>query len=175
MSKYVFIINILIWFCGLAYGQKAAPNLPQRTVTISVVKNLDYGQILLPNNSSGGQVSISYAGIRQITGDLVAYPGDSYDQALLSFRLCPGRSINIQYSSSINLTDNASHNLSMTIDRIRIGNTLILASGQSFMSNKGCNDLHYMELGTTLNVAGSYLTNPPGSYNGNFTITVAYE
>ena len=171
---YLIICYLLIWFSGTVEAQKSGPNLPQRTVQLAVVQHLDYGQILLPSGSSGGTVVIDYAGARQLNNGLVAYPGDTYSQAILSFNLCPGRTINIQYAPSIQLTDNASHSMAMTIDKIRVGNTLLTASGQSFSSNKGCNDLHYMELGTTLTVKGTSF-NPPGTYNGSFNITVAYQ
>lgn len=174
-KKIGIVLTFLSCFQLATFGQRTGPDLPQRTVTLSVVQHLDFGQMLLPDNSSGGQVVINYLGTRTVTGDLLAYPADNYSQAILSFKLCPGRSINVQYSPTVNLTDNGGHSLSMSIDNIQVGSSLLTASGQSFSSNKGCNDLHYMKLGTTLDISGSYLTNPPGSYNGSFIVTVAYE
>lgn len=175
VKKYVWIlVNILIWFNGVAFGQKTGPGLPQRTVTISVVQNLDFGQILLPSLSSG-TVSVSYSGSRSVTGGVIEYPGDmQYHPAILTFRLCPGRSIKIFTPTSATLTDDATHahSLPLTFTQIRIGNTLILNSGDSFTSNKGCDDLHYLELGASVSIPSS---SPTGSYNGTFNITVAYE
>ena len=175
VKKYVWVlVNILIWFCGSALGQKAAPGLPQRTVNISVVQSLDFGQVLLPSSGTG-TVAVDYTGNRLVTGDVVEYPGDTqYHQAILTFRLCPGRSINIQFPTTATLIDDAthSHSLALTFSQIRIGNTLILNGGQPFTSNKGCNDLHYMEFGASLSIPSS---TPPGSYNGSFNLTVVYE
>ncbi len=175
MNKCIRQILFLLTFTAFAaYGQRSAPDLPQRTVSLSTVQDLDFGRIILPNNSLGGTVKIDYSGSRTLTGSLVAYPGDNYHQAILSFKLCPGRSVNVQYSPSIHLT-NGAYSMPMVIDNIQVGSTLLTSSGQSFFSNKGCDESHYLKLGTTLTVGGNYMTNPPGHYHGTFEITVAYQ
>jgi hypothetical protein len=169
-----FILIFVVYISWPVQGQKNAPPLPQRVVTASVVQDLDFGQIILEDNSAGGQVIIDYTGTRSVTGSLYLYPNDVYDQAILSFKLCPGRSVNVIYSSSTSLS-NGSYTMDMSVDKIRIGNTLLTASGQSFFSNKGCDETHYMELGTTLYVVGSHATNPAGTYTGSFSVTLAFQ
>jgi hypothetical protein len=156
-------------------GQNNAPPLPQRGATVSVDQNLDFGDIILERNSNGGNVSITSLGDRTRTGDIYL-PNSSFLQPILSFKLCPGRVVNVIYNPMATLTDGI-QTLNMSIDEIRIGNTLITSSGGSFISNKGCSDTHYIQIGTTLYVTGSLssLTNFSGVYNGSFTITLAQQ
>jgi len=156
-------------------GQNTAPPLPQRTATATVTQGLSFGDISLDATSLiGGTVTVDYTGSRSSTGDVyllnLGYP---VEQAILEFHLCPGRSVKVMYSTSVQLTHGSNY-MNMTVGRIRIGSTVITANGQNFYSNKGCNDTHYIEVGGTLTVS-SLANNPPGEYTGSFTVTLAQE
>jgi len=166
---------LFVLFNSILKGQNnAPPPLPQRIVTATVVNELSFGDISLEYSSLGGTVSVTPAGDRYPGGNLILMNmGLSHSPAELSFRLCPGRSIKVVYAP-INYLTFGSFSMSMVIDDIVIGNTTITASGQNFISNKGCNDNHTMKVGGTLTV-GQLSANNPGYYSGSFTITLAQE
>lgn len=117
---------------------------------------------------------VDYTGSRTSTGNIfllnMGYPAE---QAILEFHLCPGRSVKVVFDPLVQLYK-GSYTMNLAINRLRIGTTLLTTSGQSFFSNKGCNDTHYIEVGGTLTV-GNLLSNPPGEYLGSFSITLAQE
>lgn len=165
---------LLLLTISIVNGQNNAPPLPQRTATATVTQHLSFGDISLDATSAGGTVTVDYTGSRSSTGDVyllnLGYP---VEQAILEFHLCPGRSVKVLFNPLVQLT-HGSYSMNMAIDRLRIGTTLITTSGQSFFSNKGCNDTHYIEVGGTLTL-GNLMTNPPGEYTGSFSVTLAQE
>lgn len=175
MKKSILLLSVLFLLSNsILKGQNNAPPLPQRTATATVTQHLSFGDISLEATSAGGTVSVDYTGSRTSTGDVyllnIGYP---VEQAILEFHLCPGRTVKVLFNPLVQLT-NGSYNMNMAINRMRIGTTLITTSGQSFFSNKGCNDTHYIEVGGTLTL-GNLMTNPPGEYTGSFTVTLAQE
>jgi hypothetical protein len=175
VKKSILLVSTLFMlFNSIVKGQDNAPPLPQRTATATVTQNLSFGDICVEPTSTGGNVTVDYTGSRSFTGDVyllnLGYP---VEQAILEFHLCPGRSVKVLFNPLVQLT-NGSYHMNLAINRLRIGTTLITASGQSFFSNKGCNDTHYIEVGGTLTV-GNLLSNPAGEYTGSFSITLAQE
>ena len=57
---------------------------------------------------------------------------------------------------------------------LHLGPTNIGGSGSSFISNKGCDDLHYIRVGGTIDV-GAMGANPPGLYSGTFNLTFVQQ
>ncbi len=175
MKKSILFFSVLFLLSNsILKGQNNAPPLPQRTATATVTQDLSFGDISLDATSTGGTVTVDYTGSRSSTGGVyllnLGYP---VEQAILEFHLCPGRSVKVVFNPQVQLT-HGSYNMSMAIDRMRIGSTLITATGQSFFSNKGCNDTHYIEVGGTLTL-GNLMANPPGEYIGSFSVTLAQE
>ena len=175
MKKSILLLTFLLLLTfSIVNGQNNAPPLPQRTATATVTQHLSFGDISLDATSAGGTVTVDYTGSRSSTVDVfllnLGYP---VEQAILEFHLCPGRSVKVLFNPLVQLT-HGSYNMNMAIDRLRIGTTLITTSGQSFFSNKGCNDTHYIEVGGTLTL-GNLMTNPPGEYTGSFSVTLAQE
>jgi hypothetical protein len=175
VKKSLLLFSVLcLLFNSILKGQNNAPPLPQRTATATVTQHLSFGDISVEATSTGGTVTIDYTGSRTSTPEVyllnLGYP---VEQAILEFHLCPGRSVKVLFNPLVQLT-HGSYNMNLAIDRMRIGTTLITASGQSFFSNKGCNDTHYIEVGGTLTV-GNLLANPPGEYTGSFSVTLAQE
>jgi hypothetical protein len=175
VKKSILLVSaLLLLLNSLVKGQDNAPPLPQRTATATVTQNLSFGDISVESSSTGGEVTVDYSGSRTSTGSLYLLNlGNPVEQAILEFHLCPGRSVKVLFNPLVHLTYGSSQ-MSLLIDRLRIGTTLISTSGQSFFSNKGCNDTHYIEVGGTLTV-GNLLSNPPGEYLGTFSITLAQE
>lgn len=175
MKKSILLASaLLLLFNSFMKGQNIAPPLPQRTASATVTQHLSFGDISLESSSSGGTVMVDYTGSRTSTGNIfllnMGYPAE---QAILEFHLCPGRSVKVVFDPLVQLYK-GSYTMNLAINRLRIGTTLLTTSGQSFFSNKGCNDTHYIEVGGTLTV-GNLLSNPPGEYLGSFSITLAQE
>ncbi|HET9571396.1 MAG TPA: DUF4402 domain-containing protein [Bacteroidales bacterium] len=175
MKKSLLLVSALFMlYTSILKGQNNAPPLPQRTATATVTQDLSFGAISLESGSSGGTVTVDYTGSRTSTGSVylldLNYP---VGQAILEFHLCPGRSVKVLFDPLVQLKY-GSYGMNLTINRLRIGTTLITTSGQSFISNKGCNDTHYIEVGGELTV-GNLFSNPPGEYLGSFSVTLAQE
>jgi len=175
VKKSILLVSaLLLLLNSQVKGQDNAPPLPQRTATATVTQNLSFGDISVESSSTGGKVTVDYSGSRTSIGNLYLLNlGNPVEQAILEFHLCPGRSVKVLFNPLVPLTYGSSQ-MSLLIDKLRIGTTLISTSGQSFFSNKGCNDTHYIEVGGTLTV-GNLLSNPPGEYLGSFSITLAQE
>jgi len=175
VKRSILLVSVLFMlFNSILKGQNTAPPLPQRTATATVTQNLSFGDISVETTSAGGTVTVDYTGSRSSTGDVYLLNlGFPVEQAILEFHLCPGRSVKVLFNPLVQLT-NGSYNMNLAINRLRIGTTLLTTSGQSFFSNKGCNDTHYIEVGGTLTV-GNLLSNPHGDYTGSFTVTLAQE
>lgn len=177
MNKSILFFSalLLLFNCNLK-AQNTAPPLPQRTATATVIQDLSFGDISVEATSTGGTVTVDYNGSRTSIGDV--YPlnlGYPVHQAILEFHLCPGRSVKVVFDPVVQLRNGSSY-MNLAIGTICIGETLITASGQSFFSNKGCNDTHFIEIGGTLTV-GNLLANPHGEYStiSGFSVTLAQE
>lgn len=176
MKKSILMFSALfVLFNSILEGQNnAPPPLPQRIATATVISELSFGDITLESISTGGTVSVTPTGVRNYSGSVVLMNlGLSAFPAELAFKLCPGRSIKVLYDPIYTLS-NGTHSMNFAIDDIQIGTTTITNSGQSFTSNKGCNDTHVIKVGATLTV-GPLASNSRGLYTGEFEITLAQE
>jgi len=154
-----------------SYGlAQSGPNLPQRTALVSATQALHFGDLTVLSNSSGGTVSVDYNGIRSATGSVVLLNmGNAAQQGIFELKICPGRLINITYNNTITLTGSNGGSLLLHVGPANIG-----ASGATFLSNKGCDDTHYITVGGTLDVS-SVSSNPAGLYTGTFSLTFVQQ
>jgi hypothetical protein len=175
VKRILFLLSVsLLYPFLIAQGQKVAPSLPERTATVDLIQSLSFGAVTMAPGTTGGTVTVDYAGNRSVTGFL--YPlemGYSHEPAIFSFKLCPGRVVNVAYDSNVRLY-NGSYYLDMTIGTIRIGNQYINNNNKQFVSNKGCDQTHYVEVGGTVSIK-SLEANPAGEYTGSFSITFAQQ
>lgn len=152
-------------------AQNNAPDLPLRTATISAVQELSFGDLTIWTGSSGGTATVDYNGTRTATGNVVLLDmGTTAKQAIFEFKLCPGRTVTINYATRTIMTGNNGGTLPLHIGSIRIGSTTIDSGSGIFTSNSGCDDLHLIYVGGTIDV-GSVFSSPPGAYTGSFQIT----
>jgi hypothetical protein len=165
MNRFILLICIqLLLALKVAMGQ-TPPSLPDRTGTLKVTQALNFGDITLKSATSSGTVTVNYNGVRSSTGDVILLTGTTAKPAIFEFKLCPGRTVIITYSSTVSLT--GSNGGSMLL---HIGPTNYGASGAAkFTSNKGCDDLHSIKVGGTIDVS-AIATNPAGSYTGDFEL-----
>jgi len=169
--KY-FILTGLFLIQNIVFlsGQSNAPGLPQRSGTIMATQALHFGDISIVSGSSGGTVTISHNGMRSSTGNVILLNlGNIPRQAIFEYKLCPGRMVNITFPPMVTLTGERGGTLFL-----QTGPTNLGPSGSSFISNKGCDDTHYIHMGGTLEVKG-ISSNPGGLYTGSINITFIQE
>lgn len=181
MKRFLGPFLILVIWGVSAFGQNA-PGLPPRTGTvIERVMNLSFGDFTYAAGTDGSWVSVSTNGMRSTNGSVyLMNMGTPYNAAMFEFKLCPGRTITINYSTSVVLNGSAHaggftmglSNLTFSID----GET-ITDSGSGyikFTSHKGCNYIHRIFVGGKLNV-GPVSANTSGPYHTDVTLTVTQE
>lgn len=152
------------------FGQNSVPGLPQRTATVMATQAMHFGDITIVSGSSGGTVTIDQNGMRSATGNVILLNlGNFPRQAIFEFKLCPGRLVSINFPPFINLTGQNGGTI-----RLDLGPTNYGPSGSTFISNKGCDDIHLIHVGGTIEV-NNISANPGGLYTGSFNITFIQE
>ena len=177
-EKQIAVLAILFCLCISGLRAQDAPTLPQRSGTVSATQTLHFGD--LTTGSSGGTVTMDYSGTRSCTGDITLLSmGSTYQEAIFEFKLCPGRTVAINYSSG-NITMEGGNGGTITLKlgeevyiHTEAGATEI-ENGGTFTSNSGCDDIHLIHLGGTITV-GSTSDNPPGLYTGTFELTFVQQ
>jgi hypothetical protein len=140
----------------------------QNPTTFTVQQNLNFGSFL--TSGSGGTITISNAGVRSTTGNVIAVGSSAYSAAIFQF-----------YSGAYKLTlTSLSYSTSVTLTRVGGGGTMqvTLTALNPAIPSKGQNlnkwtTLNYT-IGGTLTV-GSLTANPGGNYSGSFTVTANYN
>lgn len=161
-GKKIYILFTILFVSYMGYCQ---PDLPQRTISVAATQMLGFGDITITAGSSGGTVTVDYNGSRTQTGSVVLLNmGHIAQQAVYEIKLCPGRLITISYPSEVTLTGSNGGTL-----KLHPGSTSVGGNGDTFISNKGCDERHYVMQGGTLDV-GSISANPGGRYTGSFVI-----
>jgi hypothetical protein len=165
-------------------GQTATPpDFPTRDgVVLSPVVDMSFGDFTIPESATGGTVVLGTDGSRNQGGDAILLNmGTPVRSAMFEFKLCPGRSIKIYFPSLVQITGTGSKNNGGTLDvtdlKFRVDGGTIDEFGSSyvrFTSNKGCNDIHRIYVGGTLN-ARSLGYNPAGTYHSNLSLTIVQQ
>jgi len=158
-------INYVIFgliFTLFSFSTKAQENPPIPVqVQVSTLQFLNFGAFT--TGISGGTVTVTSNGIRNATGDVVLLSmGQPVSAALFDVTANPGTIIQIQPQSS-SLTGSNGGSITLNIDSYSTGQTFITTANPLFDPNP-------VYVGGTLSV-GSSVANPPGQYNGNFTLT----
>jgi len=165
--KYLIASVFLFLYIIDTYAQ---PGLPERTAQISSTQSLNFGDITIKPGSSGGKAIVGFDGRPDYLGDVILLEMyTTRQQAIFEFKLCPGRTVTLMYSLTVVLT--GSNGGSMTLN---VGPTNLGISGSQFTSNLGCDDLHKIKVGGTLEV-GPLSANPPGLYTGSFSLTLIQQ
>jgi hypothetical protein len=169
--KLLIFVLILLFNSNLK-GQNNAPPLPQRTVSLNLEMPLNFGDFIIVDNQSAW-VSINSDGIETYNNVVVLNSYESPHRAELSFHLCPGRSLSLSWQPTFTMNSNGSGTpVTVQLNDVKVGTTP-LTNGQSFNSNKGCQDTHYIYMGGKLILNAA--TNYQGIYTGNFWVTVNYQ
>ncbi len=170
MRQFCLLTIFLIFVSIVPVLAQSGPELPQRTAVVRSTQSLNFGDMTVLSGSSGGTVSVDYNGVRTTTGSVIMLNlGNSAQQAIFEVKICPGRMVNITYPATTVLTGNNGGSM-----LLHLGPTNIGASGSTFISNKGCDDIHLIRVGGTLDV-GAIGTNPAGLYSGTFSLTFVQQ
>lgn len=173
MKKSILLFSALfLLFNSVLKGQNNAPPLPQRSVTLSPEMDLNFGDVLVEPNKLGS-ISISSTNVVYCDNTVSLQIYSMPHRAEVSFHLCPGRSITISWTDiEFDMTSPAGAPLKAKINSVSVNNQQ-MTNGQTFFSDKGCNDTHRIYVGGILffQSLGGYA----GSYQGNFEVKVNYQ
>lgn len=171
MKKFIiyFLLGVLPTATTVLKAQSPPP-LPNRSGTLTVTQTMHFGDLTLKTPSSNGSVTVDYNGTRTSSGDVILLNmGNTPRPAIFEFKLCPGRTVTINYSASTTLTGSNGGSI-----LLHIGPTNIGTSGATFTSNKGCDDAHLIYVGGTIDI-NAISSNPAGLYTGTFSVTFNQE
>jgi len=134
-------------------------------LTVYTVQHMSFGAFSV--SGSGGTVSVSPAGIRSVTGNVVALNmGVQYFQAIFDIDAPQGAIVSIINGSDATLTGSNGGSMLMHIGGSDPASPFLLTVAQPLRTQ--------VSFGGTLTV-GSPAANPPGTYNGTFYITFNME
>ena len=163
-DKRIFLKGIVIIMLFAGSTVLNAQEDPPRPPSISVTTDLSFGAFY--HGASGGTVTISPAGIRTSTGDIVLLGmGYPYSPARYNIYSNAGTIISILNGPDVQLTWS--------------GFNMNLHIGTSFPASPFVNTNPYsvpteLTVGATITV-GNSASNPPGTYTGSFNITLVVE
>jgi hypothetical protein len=156
-----FLLMLNFYWC---FSQ---PSLPQRYMTVNPTQMLQFGTFFL-TGISGGEVIVNWDGSRLSTGGIALLSSSPTAQpAIFEIKLCQGRNVTINYSSSTTLTGSNGGTLNLQIGPSEKG-----SSGVLFSTNNDCNFITPLRIGGKLQVPGNAI---PGTYTGSFFITFNQE
>jgi len=180
VNKFAFPFLVMVIWGMSAFGQNA-PDLPSHTGTVLYpVVSLSFGDFTFPSGSSGGHVTVTTGGTRIPGEDVYLLSmGTPVQAGMFEFKLCPGRTVTINYPTDAQLTWTGGSGGILEIDELTfsIDGEPIVDSGNGFIkftSHKGCNDIHRIYMGGTIRV-GSILSNPSGMYHTDVVLTVVQQ
>lgn len=162
-SAAATVLLCCLVFFGKAFGQ-GMPFPPPNQLQVFAVQQLSFGSFY--TGTSGGTIVISPGGMRSATGTVVL-AGGVFHQAIFDVRLVPGRLVHIQLGPPAQL------------NRVGGGGFMTMETGPSdkgasFVTTGGHPFINPVHVGGTLNV-GSITANPPGDYEGSFSVTFMQE
>jgi hypothetical protein len=165
MRKLIVIAALLV--TGFAYGQTPTDTLPGDPggLYIYTIQNMSFGAF--SHGNSGGTVSVTPAGIRSSTGDvLLLNLGFQYYNAIFELEAPPGAIISVINGPDVVLT--GSNGGSMTL---HIGSHDPPTPFGTVVQPPGRTEIRF---GGTLTI-GNAATSPPGTYSGSFYIMFNQE
>ncbi len=173
----VFVLLSLLVLCldRIASGQ---PELPAKTIEVTKTQALQFGDVSLTDPGATGTVTVDYNGTRNYEGNTVLLEnmGGTYCPAIFGFKLCPGRTVNIEMTP-VSLT-NGGYSIDLSLTGAKIGtNTYESVNGAiscSFQSNTGCDETHLIYIGGSIPI-GPLSSTPAGTYTGEIEITISQQ
>jgi len=164
-KRIIFIITAAV-LCGFVTGINAQPN-PPRPIILTADNSFPLAFGALTPGIGGGTVTISPAGTRTSTGDVVLLNlGYSYSSAVFYIRANPGTLISLMITSPVTLVRGGGGTLTLNV-----GGTLPVSP---FVTTVPWQQRTTLLVGGTLTI-GPVGMNPPGQYTGTFSVTCIQE
>lgn len=161
-----FQISIFLIFTATGFVCKAqnTPFPPPRQIQVFSTQALNFGEFY--TGSSGGSIVISPDGIRSATGTVILM-GGNYSQSVFVVELIPGRMVQIVLGPTVQLTRvGGGGSMEITIGPADKGSSFVTTGGHPFRNP--------VNVGATL-LVGDNSANPPGEYQGSFSVTFIQE
>ncbi|MDZ4205326.1 MAG: DUF4402 domain-containing protein [Bacteroidales bacterium] len=162
---------VAMWFCVLLFctaplvqSVAQTPFPPPKVIKVYTMQGLSFGNFY--TGATGGTVVISPEGGRSVTGTVVQ-AGGLVHHAIFVVELLPGRQVSISLGPDVTLTRTVGGG-SMTMS---VGPT---DKGLGFVTSGGHPFFNPVQVGGTLYV-GNIGANPPGNYQGTFSVTFIQE
>lgn len=162
--KKTYILQLLpllvIIFSASEILAQEKPPIPVK-VEVNTARWLNFGSFTTGTN--GGTVVVDFSGKRTATSDVTLLNmGATHTSAMFDVRAIPGTIIHIKAPVDVPLKGTNGGTIYLDIDSF--------STGQTFIHTGNANTPTAVEVGGTLRVSNSG-SNPPGSYNGSFTLT----
>jgi hypothetical protein len=170
IKKYLLIVIVIA--SSVISGKAFSQTLPTDTLpgdpgalSIYTLQNMHFGAFT--QGPIGGTITISPAGIRTSSGDVVLLNmGVSYFESIFEVEGIVGANISILNGPNATLTGSNGGSMSMSIGTCTPASPFINA-----VQPPGRTQVH---IGGTLNI-GAPASNPPGTYSGTFYVTFNQE
>ncbi|MGB8357323.1 MAG: DUF4402 domain-containing protein [Bacteroidales bacterium] len=164
-KRIIFIITAAL-LSVLAASVNAQPN-PPRPIILTADNSFPLAFGALTPGAGGGTVTISPGGTRTSTGDVILLNlGYSYSSAVFYIRANPGTVISLMISSPVTLVRGGGGTLTLNV-----GGTQPVSP---FVTTLPWQQRTTLLVGGTLSI-GPVGMNPPGQYNGTFSVTCIQE
>lgn len=152
-------VKVFVCFTGMFFF-KALP-VQAQIVAVNVVQNMNFGAFY--QGGIGGTITISNAGVRTVTGTVVAVNfGVSYFQAMFDVSCLLVTNVSITNGPNVTLTGSNGGTMSLNIGTSN--------PASPFSGSIGVLRVTRVNIGGTLTV-GSPAVCPPGTYSGSFFVT----
>jgi len=164
--KMIVIIITAVLLFGFVSSVNAQPN-PPRPIILTADNAFPLAFGALTPGAGGGSVIISPGGTRTSTGDVVLLNlGYAYSSAVFYIRANPGTVISLMITSPVTLVRGGGGTLTLNV-----GGT---QPASPFVTTVPWQQRTTLLVGGTLTI-GPVGMNPPGQYNGTFSITCIQE
>ncbi|MGM1054429.1 MAG: DUF4402 domain-containing protein [Bacteroidota bacterium] len=158
------IFGLIFTLFSLSAMAQENPPIPVQ-VQVNTSQFLNFGAFTV--GTGVGTVTVNSDGIRSNNGDtFLLNMGATPSAALFDLTANPGTIIQIQPQTPINLPGSNGGSIKLNIDSFSTGQTFITTASPP-LSNP-------VYVGGTLSSEGS-IANPPGNYNGTFTLTFIHQ
>ena len=162
MRKVLVLFFVFIVSTSTASAQFGLPGNPPRPITVKVdpLQGLSFGAFYLGNN--GGNVIVAPNGSRSVSGSIIPVnQGFSFSPAIFQITAEPGTIITLVNGPDVMLSGSNGGKINLHIGNSDLGNQFITSATSSSPT--------LLRVGGTLTLDNT-LANPPGNYNGIFSI-----
>lgn len=141
------------------YSISAQPSLPSRSISVMPTQPIEFGVFVL---NGGGSIEVTHQG-NVITNGVISINTMDVTPAIFEVKLCQGRTVTINYATSVMLTGSNGGQLELIIGPTEKG-----GNDAEFAVDTNCNFTTILRVGGKLIVP---INTVPGKYIGSFPVT----